>query len=477
MLAVIGGVAGMITLHEFGHYITAKRAGMKVTEFFLFFGPKLWSIKRGETEYGIKLIPAGAYVKIIGMHNLEEVPAADEGRTYRQKSFPRRVSVAVAGSTMHFLLAGVLIWIALALIGQPLGTMDPAKQARNWQIASVVAGTGAEEAGLRPGDRIISFDGKSVERWDDLRPVTAGMRGETVPVVYERDGRRHTVPVTLKRFTSWNVYRIVPGSGPDRAGLKPNDTILRIDGRLTTDTTDLTPRLRAVDGKTVPVQYERDGVRHTVPVEISSLILWGSDGYVGIGRDDLDPIKLSPGRALVRTPVEFVQITKLSIEGLGRFFTPSGISSFAGQVGSAQDDRDQAQTRAAAGKPPSGDQTSATHYDRGAPTSPDEARVLSILGLVQIGSDIGKVDPGALVWLFALINIFIGVFNLVPMLPFDGGHVAIAVYERIQEARLKRRRYFTDVSRLLPLTNVVVILLGLLFGSSIYLDIVNPVQT
>lgn len=93
------------------------------------------------------------------------------------------------------------------------------------------------------------------------------------------------------------------------------------------------------------------------------------------------------------------------------------------------------------------------------------------------GQSLGQVDPGALVGLFALINIFIGVFNLVPLLPFDGGHVAIAVYERIQERRLGRRRYFTDVSRLLPLTNVVVIALGLLFLSSLYLDVMNPIQT
>jgi hypothetical protein len=112
MLVVIMALVVMITLHELGHYLTAKRAGMKVTEFFLFFGPKVWSIKRGETEYGIKCIPAGAYVKIIGMHNLEEVPAADEGRTYRQKSFGRRLSVAVAGSAMHFVLALILIFPA-----------------------------------------------------------------------------------------------------------------------------------------------------------------------------------------------------------------------------------------------------------------------------------------------------------------------------------------------------------------------------
>ena len=104
-----------------------------------------------------------------------------------------------------------------------------------------------------------------------------------------------------------------------------------------------------------------------------------------------------------------------------------------------------------------------------------ENRILSILGLVRIGSDVGGTDPAALIGLFALVNIFIGMFNLIPLLPFDGGHVAIAVYEKIQEKRLHRTRYFADVSRLLPLTYVVVLALGMLFISSLYLDIINPV--
>ena len=103
-----------------------------------------------------------------------------------------------------------------------------------------------------------------------------------------------------------------------------------------------------------------------------------------------------------------------------------------------------------------------------------ENRLLSIWGLVSIGSDLAEVDPGALVVLFAMINVFIGVFNLLPLLPFDGGHVAIAVYERIQELRLGRRRYLADVGRLIPFTYAVVLLMGMLFVSTIYLDIANP---
>src|SRR5690606_16794967 len=98
------------------------------------FGPRIWSFQRGETEYGVKAIPAGAYVKIIGMHNIETVDPADEARTYRQKSFGKRVGVAVAGSTMHFILAIGLIYVALVGIGQPSGTIDPEAHQREWFV-------------------------------------------------------------------------------------------------------------------------------------------------------------------------------------------------------------------------------------------------------------------------------------------------------------------------------------------------------
>src|SRR5207302_1755928 len=115
-LAVIIAIVVMIMLHELGHFATAKWADMKVTEYFLGFGPRLWSVRKGETEYGIKAIPAGGYVKIIGMSNLEDVDPADEPRTYRQQPFWRRLSVAVAGSTMHFIIALLLLFTLVSFV-------------------------------------------------------------------------------------------------------------------------------------------------------------------------------------------------------------------------------------------------------------------------------------------------------------------------------------------------------------------------
>jgi RIP metalloprotease RseP len=117
LLIVIVAIIAMVMLHELGHFATAKWSGMKVTEYFLGFGPRLWSFRRGETEYGVKALPLGGYVKIIGMSNLEEVPPEDEPRTYREKPFRNRLLVAVAGSAMHFILAVILVFAILVGYG------------------------------------------------------------------------------------------------------------------------------------------------------------------------------------------------------------------------------------------------------------------------------------------------------------------------------------------------------------------------
>src|SRR5947209_10576617 len=121
-LGVIGALVAIVMLHEFGHFVTAKWAGMKVSEYFFGFGPRLWSIRKGETEYGIKAIPVGGYVRILGMNNLEQVDPADEPRTYRQKSYPRRLLVAVAVSTMHFVIDFFMIVMIWAAVGYPKQT-------------------------------------------------------------------------------------------------------------------------------------------------------------------------------------------------------------------------------------------------------------------------------------------------------------------------------------------------------------------
>jgi membrane-associated protease RseP (regulator of RpoE activity) len=239
----------------------------------------------------------------------------------------------------------------------------------------------------------------------------------------------------------------------------------------------------------VPVTVDRAGSEVALDVDLRAYTYApdGESGTVetgcglGILMEPTPTERIGPVEGLVRAPQEFIEILGLSVKGLASFFSPSGISDFANQVSNASEDREAQQT--GADEPDEADDDPCAPTAAGtAPTSSSggssdgENRVLSIYGLVRFGSDVGGVNPSALIGLFALINIFIGAFNLVPLLPFDGGHVSIAVYEKIQEKRLGRRRYFADVSRLLPLTYAVVVALGMLFLSSLYLDVINPIQ-
>jgi len=112
------GVLISIFLHELGHFMTSRWTGMKATQFFIGFGPRLWSFRKGETEYGVRALPLGAFVRIIGMNNMDDVPPEDEPRTYRSKSYPRRMLVISAGSLMHMLIAIVLMFTVYAIDGE-----------------------------------------------------------------------------------------------------------------------------------------------------------------------------------------------------------------------------------------------------------------------------------------------------------------------------------------------------------------------
>ena len=400
-LAMVLGIVVMITLHELGHFVMARRAGMKCTEFFLGFGPRIWSVQRGETEYGIKLIPAGAYVKIIGMHDIEEVDPADEPFTYRRQPFWQRFGVAVAGSTVHFILALVLIYTLLVGFGLPGGSIAPPDDA--WRVSSITEDSAASAAGLQEGDDVVAVDGQPVPTFDDLRSAVEGRPGDEVTLTVARDGTTTELEATL-------------GENPDRPGV----------------------------------------------------------GFLGIGGDV--PVEtLGPVEAVPATFVEFGRITTQSVAALGNLFTPSGIADFGGQVADAGDDG----SSAPAAEDPQQQSSSSSGQASADSSDQGENRLLSLLGVFRIGVDAGEGGGGwaALALLFALINVFIGLFNLVPLLPFDGGHVAIAVYEKIQEARKGlHERYLADVSKLLPLTYAVVGILAVIFISTLYLDIRNPLD-
>lgn len=185
------GLLISIFLHEMGHYVTARKSGMKVTQFFMGMGPKLWSYRRGETEYGVRLLPVGAFVRIIGMNNLDDTPPEDEDRTYRSKSYPRRMLTITAGSIMHMIIAIVLLFTVYSVWGknEPTGRVG---------IAEVVAGKGADLAGVEPGDLFVTLDGQTVTSAQDVAGIVRSHEpGDQIPITVERDGKEIELVATL----------------------------------------------------------------------------------------------------------------------------------------------------------------------------------------------------------------------------------------------------------------------------------------
>ncbi|MGH1505893.1 MAG: M50 family metallopeptidase [Acidimicrobiales bacterium] len=175
----------MIFLHELGHFLTARWTGMKATQFFIGFGPTVFSFRRGETEYGLKAIPAGAFVRIIGMNNLDPVDPADEPRAYRNASYPRRMLVITAGSLMHFAQAVVVFALAFSVFGVRMPE-------NSWTISTLSMlddGSPAPsiQAGLETGDRLVSVDGVPAVPFAEMATYIQARPGETVTLEVARD--------------------------------------------------------------------------------------------------------------------------------------------------------------------------------------------------------------------------------------------------------------------------------------------------
>ena len=196
---VFVGFSLLVIVHEAGHFVAAKATGMRVERFFLFFGPTIWSFKRGETEYGIKSIPLGGYVRITGMNPEEEVPVEVEHRAYYRQRVWKRIVVVAAGPAVNIALA-LAIFFVLALTSASTGTEV---------VHEVVKGSPAAGV-LRPGDKIVAVDGK---RYPGL---TSGARierfrneiGSHECAGEQRDGCLAATPVTLTVLRSGDLERI-----------------------------------------------------------------------------------------------------------------------------------------------------------------------------------------------------------------------------------------------------------------------------
>lgn len=374
ILGIIAFVLALLTsvmFHELGHFLTARKFGMRVSEFFVGFGRRIWSITRGETEYGIKAIPAGGYCRIEGMTPSDEMPAGEEGRAFIRASSLKKLIVLGAGSTAHFILGFLLIFSIFSAVGYTTITSD---------ISEVKGGSVAESAGFLPGDRIYSINDVKVENWaKDAEQINAS-QGAKMHFVVLRGDKEVDIYVSPILDAESNRYKL---------------------------------------GVVTALGTERDGL---------------IDSASQAGRATWFLTKESV-KSLIALPTKVPQLFRQTFMNEER--DPNGL---VGVVGAAR---------------VSGE---------------------------AVGSD--KLNSNerltTFILLVASLNIFVGIFNLLPILPLDGGHMAVAIADEIRaffaRLRKKARPAPIDVNVLTPITGVVVILLGILTVLLVIADIINPVS-
>ena len=214
IIGIIAFVLALLTsvmFHELGHFLTARKFGMRVSEFFVGFGRRIWSVTRGETEYGIKAIPAGGYCRIEGMTPTDEMPAGEEGRAFFRASSLKKLIVLGAGSTAHFILGFLLIFSIFFAVGYT--TLTP-------NIAQVSENSVAEAAGFKAGDEILSINGNPVENWSVDAKQIANSKGAELRFEVMRAGEK----ITITAAPSYNeeakryILGVVTALGTERDG-------------------------------------------------------------------------------------------------------------------------------------------------------------------------------------------------------------------------------------------------------------------
>jgi membrane-associated protease RseP (regulator of RpoE activity) len=384
----------IVMLHELGHFATAKWAGMQVTEYFVGFGPRLWSVRRGETEYGIKAIPAGGYVRITGFTVLDDVAIEDEPRTYRQQPFYKRIIVASAGSVVHFIIAFVLALIVVLAWGVP---------SNNWNVAALdhwngVARTPAQLAGLQAGDTIVSLDHKSFGGPSSLHDAIIRSTGTPITLGIEHDGHLSQVTLTPR------------------------------DGRGITATSPGNPQGQLLAKADAPHAHGSIGVDLEQATQTQSIFRSVGSAAVNLG-----------------------QATREEVDGVIRTFSLSGLSSVLHQVTNAK---------------------AAAHAASNPTTS---VRPISVVGIANLGVQAQRAGFESLLELLILVNVIFGLLNMLPMLPLDGGHVAVAAYEWIR-TRKGRPYYKADITKMLPVVVVFLAFLAVFVFAGVFLDLTHPIK-
>ena len=408
------GILFAVCLHEAGHMGTAKAFGMKVTRYFVGFGPTVWSFRRGETEYGVKAIPLGGFVKIVGMTPQDDdVDPDDESRAMWRFPVWKRTVVMSAGSVTHFLLAFATLWVMFVFVGVPdpakadsapatVGSIstcvsakidiDPATKQRRPCVDGTDLRTPAAQAGLRPGDVITAINGRSVPSYQEVRTLVRTLGDQDATLTFTRGGKSQTAKIHV-----YAVDRLTPAAEKTLkawSDLKPAD------------------------------------VEHT--------------GLLGVGSET--PLStVGPIAGVAATGKQIGRAVTLTFQSLGKI--PQKVPALVKSLTGGKRD----------------------------PETP-----VSVVGASRIGGELVQAgDWTNLLGLFAVLNLFFGLFNLFPLLPMDGGHIAIAWFERVRSwlyARFgKADPGRVDYYKLTPLTLAVISIMGVFVLLTVTADVVNPI--
>ncbi|MBP6084340.1 MAG: site-2 protease family protein [Candidatus Planktophila sp.] len=387
VLAFVVALLFSVMIHEFGHYITAKKYGMRVSEFFLGFGKRLWSFTRGETEFGIKAIPAGGYCRIEGMTATDEMPIGEESRAFYKATSGRKLVVLGAGSFLHFVLGFIILLIIFAGIGvsKPTNTITDISACVprvNAACADTDPKSPALLAGLKAGDVITSLNGVAVNNWAKDVEIIRESAGKELVIEIERNGQSQTISVVA-------ATRVVDGKEYGFLGIVNGYELVR-DAPFTS-------------------------------IKNSAIVSWDFiSGAV---------------KAIISLPSKIPALWGATISGTER--DPNGL---VGIVGVAQ----------VTGQAASSDGLSTSE------------RIQTFLLII------------------ASLNFFVGVFNLLPILPLDGGHMAVAIADEVRAfiARIqgRARPEGINVNKLAPFTMVVFVLLAALTVLLLAADIINPIR-
>lgn len=208
MVAIVAGVVVfgiLIFIHEFGHFVVARMVGIGVHEFSLGFGPRLWGIARGKTEYNLRAFPLGGFVRLVGMDPKDE--EREQPYSFIRKPVPHRVAVILAGPVMNFALAAVALAVLIFFQAVPPPTT---------RVGEALPGYPAAAAGIREGDRIVAIDGRRVNNWEDILYLVANRPEQEKVLTVERDGRQFGVSIVPRKDKDGNAKI---GLKPERVGV------------------------------------------------------------------------------------------------------------------------------------------------------------------------------------------------------------------------------------------------------------------